>query len=34
MGAVVLVIAALASFLAYRMMMAIGQLPVEQRLIT
>jgi len=34
MGAVVLVIAALASFLAYRMMMAIGQLPVEPRLIT
>lgn len=34
LGALVLLIAAGASVLAYRMMMAIGRLPIEQRLIT
>lgn len=34
LGAIVLIIAALASLLAYRMMMRIGRLPVEPRLIT
>ena len=34
LGAMVLIVAAVASLLAYRMMMAIGHLPVEPRLIT
>lgn len=34
LGALVLIVAAVASVLAYRMMMAIGRLPVEPRLIT
>ena len=34
LGAMVLIVAAVASVLAYRMMMAIGRLPVEPRLIT